>query len=147
MDETLLRIAEVMAEQSTCDRKHVGAVISRRKRVLATGYNGAPSGMPHCQHTLLEPNDMTCTVAVHAELNAIAFAARHGIATEGAAMYTSMTPCRTCAQAIINAGIVRFVAREEYRLRDGANLLREAGVTVYLLPRNASMHGYHDEPG
>ena len=123
MDQTLIRIASVMAERGTCSRAHVGAVVARNGRIISTGYNGAPAGLPHCAHTCacapaggLAPNVdhwpscpavQPCTISVHAEANAIAFAARAGVATEGTDMYVTMSPCVQCARLIINAGIAR----------------------------------------
>jgi dCMP deaminase len=135
-DETLLRIAETMAMRGTCSRARVGAVFALRGRVLATGYNGAPGGMPHCEHppselTATRPADRpTCAVAVHAEANAVAFAARHGVALEGAALYTTLSPCVVCAQLVINAGVRDVYVQRLYRDPTGVELLESAGVRV-----------------
>lgn len=126
MDETLLDVALIMSKRSTCPRKHVGAVISRDGRVIATGYNGPPAGMPHCEHSDDEP----CNDAVHAEANAIAFAARHGVATDRAMLTTTMLPCLKCSQLTINAGIVAVTYLHPYRDSSGATLLERAGITV-----------------
>src|SRR4030095_11781168 len=119
-ETTLLEIAYTMSLRSTCSRAHVGAVIAKDGRILSTGYNGAPAGLPHCDHfcdcSLAgfdgHHNDdcnymRGCTTAVHAETNAIAFAARHGVGLEGAEMFTTHMPCVPCAQLIINAGLIR----------------------------------------
>ena len=100
-DETTMYVAQAIAERGTCCRLRVGAVICRDGRILATGYNGAPAGMPHCEHE--KGDDTPCEVTVHAEANAIAFAARHGVRTEGAELHTTHSPCLTCAKLIINA--------------------------------------------
>lgn len=130
VDSVLMDMAKLWAKRSTCSRARVGAVVSIDGRVVTTGYNGAPAGMQHCNH---DPKvDSPCTTAVHAEANCIAFAARHGVALNAATMHTTMMPCVPCAQLIVNAGIVRVVAWRPYRLSDGENLLREAGIVVKL---------------
>lgn len=152
-DETLMRQAQIVAERSTCDRAHVGVVIAHNGRVVSQGYNGAPAGMPHCDHTCPctkgfewsqldgDPTILhtfgcpmkPCTLAVHGEANAIAFAARYGVATDGAVLFTTLAPCPTCAQLIINAGIVRVVFAKPYRFDLGINLLMDAGLpTEYM---------------
>ena len=98
-----MQVAEVFATRSTCSRAHVGVVIAREGRILTTGYNGAPAGMAHCNHSPDEVNG--CQNAVHAEANAIAYAARYGISLEGAELYSTFMPCLACAQLVINAGI------------------------------------------
>lgn len=148
-DETLMQIAEVMAQRGTCSRAQVGAVIARDSRVLVTGYNGAPAGMPHCDHTNDGPdmwddwrrpigwiingqhqNHTGCSVAVHAEANVIAYAARYGTSLVEATLYTTWSPCPACAMLIVNSGIVRVVYRNEYRLTDGLDLLRNGKIKV-----------------
>lgn len=125
--ETLLEVAEVIAHRSTCSRLSVGAVVAREGRILTTGYNGAPAGMDHCRHTADEP----CPITVHAEANAIAFAARYGMSTDGAEMFITHAPCYTCAKLIINAGIVMVYYGEAFRDMSGVNLLHQAKVGVY----------------
>jgi dCMP deaminase len=93
------------------------------------GYNGAPSGMPHCDPEICNP-DEPCTRTVHAEANAIAFAAKKGIETEGATLYTTASPCNDCAKLLINAGIKRVIFWERYRDASPMNLLMAAGVKV-----------------
>jgi dCMP deaminase len=150
-EETLMRQAEIVAERSTCSRAHVGVVIAHEGRIVSQGYNGAPAGMDHCSHdcscgldydpTDVEDEHLTscpvgastrtgCKVSVHAEANAIAFAAKHGVATGGAVLFTTMAPCLACAQLIINAGIMRVVYARPYRFDEGLQLLIEAGVMV-----------------
>lgn len=122
-------IVRVLAERSTCTRKHVGALIVRDKRIIATGYNGSPSGLPHCEDVgcLVGP-DGGCLRTIHAEQNSIAFASRYGIATDGAELWTSVAPCLPCAKLIINAGIRRVVYLEDYRDHSGLELLSAARV-------------------
>lgn len=145
-DEMLMAIARVASLRSTCSRAHVGAVISREGRPLSLGYNGAPAGMNHCDHScdcgvvelafthnkecnLFQP----CLVSVHAEVNAIAFAARHGVAIDQSELHMTVSPCWSCSQNIINAGIIRVVYETEYRITDGLDLLRNAGIAVETL--------------
>lgn len=150
-DETLLMLADVMSRRSTCSRAQVGAIISIHGRVLATGYNGAPAGMDHCnhacdcdhwdiggqitgdavgRHTYECASRQACLISVHAEANAIAFAARHGVAVEGAEMHTTLSPCVACAQLLINAGLIRVISMQDYRIRDGLVLLENAGIAL-----------------
>ncbi|WP_455363559.1 deoxycytidylate deaminase [[Eubacterium] cellulosolvens] len=126
-DEVLVKHAALVAERSTCLRSQVGAVIAREGRIISTGYNGTPSGMPHCTPTDCGP-DHPCTKTVHAEANAIAFAARYGIKVEGSTLYTQISPCNDCAKLIINSGIRRVVFQDYYRDGQPLVLLADAGV-------------------
>ena len=119
----MMQMAEIVAQRSTCDRLNVGAIIIKDGRVISTGYNGNVSGMPHCQHRMLDVPGIPCTTAVHAEANAIVWAARHGVATEGTMLFTTHQPCLDCAKLIINAGIIRVFFKNEYRLREGLEML------------------------
>lgn len=118
-DEYFLSIAKVVASRATCPRASVGAVIVRNNRILATGYNGAPAGEPHCVDVGCLMKYRHCQRAVHAETNAIAQAARYGVSVEGATLYywdslsRSADGCVKCSQAMKAAGIVRIVARKE----------------------------------
>lgn len=124
-------MATITSSRGTCTRASVGCVIAKDGRIISTGYVGAPSGLPHCTAVGCEPGpDGGCIRTVHAEANAIAFGARHGISTDGADLYCTHSPCASCAKLIINAGIVRVVYEHEYRIRGGINLLRMAGVMV-----------------
>jgi dCMP deaminase len=126
VDAMLLRVAQVIATRATCSRLSVGAVLATEGRILSTGYNGAPAGMDHCLHTNSEP----CKTAVHAEANAIAFAAKHGVSTRGSTLYTTHSPCLTCSHLIINAGVVRVVYETVYRDPGPLKLLESVGVLV-----------------
>lgn len=128
-DRLFMDIAERFAEQSTCTRGNVGAVIVRDRRIISCGYNGSPPGHPHCTEVGCDPPD-GCLRTIHAEANAILWAARAGIATFEATMYSTHAPCRTCAQAIAAAGIVNFYYHTPYR-EARLDLLRHAGVYVY----------------
>ena len=124
-----LEIAEVIAQRGTCSRAKVGAVIAREGRIIATGYNGAPAGLPHCNHALNEMEG--CKNAEHAERNAIVYAARYGLSTDGCNLYATYSPCLDCARAIINAGIISVHFRNKYRDESGLQLLTQAGVEWY----------------
>lgn len=110
-----MNIARQAATRSTCDRKHVGAVIVRDKTILSTGYNGSIRGMPHCDDVghLME-NDH-CVATVHAEANAIIQAAKNGVRIDGAELYTTASPCWSCFKLIANAGIRSIYYGEFYR--------------------------------
>jgi len=129
-DVILLDVAEVLALRGTCSRLKVGAVLTRDGRILSTGRNGAPTGLEHCTHTRDEP----CTVSVHAEANAIAFAARTGGGAEGSTLYLTHAPCLGCSGLVINSGVARVVYRWPYRIFDGVDRLTAAGVDVTHLP-------------
>ncbi|MCA9353172.1 cytidine/deoxycytidylate deaminase family protein [Patescibacteria group bacterium] len=122
-DEYFIEIMHTVGKRGTCDRGQAGAVITRNNRILATGYAGAPSGIAHCDdvghemHTVTNPDgteSQHCIRTTHAEQNAIAAAARHGVSIEGGTLYCKMTPCYACAKLIINAGIKRVVALRDY---------------------------------
>lgn len=136
LDVVLLDVAASIARRGTCSRARVGAVVAVDGRICSTGFNGAPHGLPHCAHGLGEsfnvrPGDApTCTTAVHAEANAVAFAARHGVSIQGATLYTTTSPCLPCAMLIVNAGITRVIYAVGYRNTDGVGLLRSADVVV-----------------
>lgn len=137
-DELCMQIANLVGYRGTCSRAQVGAAIARNGRILVTGYNGPPSGLPHCT----DPDGCTdfaredprgCLRSVHAEANAIAYAARHGIPTDGADLYCSHLPCLKCSELIINAGIQVVYYHMDYRIRDGEILLRQAGIDIIQL--------------
>jgi dCMP deaminase len=124
-------ITRAVGTRATCSRKAVGAVLVKDKLILATGYNGAPAGLRHCDHT--DGRDLLnghCARSTHAEQNAIVQAARHGIGIEGSTLYCTNNPCLTCTKLIINAGVVRIVYEEEYPDTLAFELLRESGVKV-----------------
>jgi len=127
-DELLANIAKLVAKRGTCSRLHVGVVLAREGRIISMGYNGVPAGMTHCCHPY--HTDTPCALTVHAEANSIAYAAKTGVATDGATMYCTHSPCNDCAKLIINAGIKRVVYWEEYRDTKPISLLARAGVGV-----------------
>ncbi|HZN59064.1 MAG TPA: cytidine/deoxycytidylate deaminase family protein, partial [Planctomycetota bacterium] len=114
-DEYFMRIAVDVASRSTCDRKHVGAVIVRDRNILSTGYNGSISGMPHCDEVghMMENNH--CIGTIHAEANAIIQAAKNGVMISGASIYTTASPCWNCFKIIVNSGMRRICFGEFYR--------------------------------
>lgn len=139
-DEYFMEVANAIAKRATCDRGRSGCVIARENQILATGYVGAPSGLPHCDEVghqlkklIHEDGSITqhCVRTVHAEQNAICQAARRGVSIEGATLYCRMTPCRTCAMMIINCGIVRVVCERRYH--DGVEseaMFRQVGIKI-----------------
>ena len=129
----LMEVARAFASRGTCLRARVGTCIARDGRVLVTGYNGPPAGLSHCDPVCQAAHIEGCSVAVHAEANAIAFSARHGISVEGAHLYTTHLPCLGCSQLIVNAGIRQVTYQNDYRLRGGLYLLRQAGVDIIAL--------------
>jgi dCMP deaminase len=126
-DELLGNIAKLVARRSTCLRLSVGAVLARDGRIISMGYNGAPSGLPHCNEQTCGP-DTPCDRTIHAEANAIAFAARQGIETFGGTIYTTHSPCIDCAKLMINAGVSRIVYWEKFRDPAPINLLMSVGI-------------------
>jgi len=128
-NQMLQEMVRVVAKRSSCLRLQVGALVARDGRVLSSGYNGAPSGLPHCSPETCGP-DRPCTATVHAEAGAIAYAARHGIPIEGSSLYCTNSPCLDCAKLIINAGIIHVDYQIPYRVIEGIELLKLAGIRV-----------------
>src|SRR5512143_470291 len=119
-DTYFMKIAHDVAARSTCDRASVGAVLVREKRILTTGFNGSPTGQPHCDeagHLMVEGH---CVRTIHAETNAIIQAALHGVSTKGSTCYVTHFPCINCTKALINAGISRLVFSDSYRVHENA---------------------------
>ncbi len=136
-----MNIARQAATRSTCDRKHVGAVIVREKTILSTGYNGSIRGMPHCDDVghLME-NDH-CAATVHAEANAIIQAAKNGVRIDGAELYTTASPCWNCFKLIANAGIRTVYYGEFYRDRRSIEIAGQLGIELVDLSDAASRAG------
>lgn len=126
-DEYLMNEVFNASKRSTCLRLRVGAVLVRDGRPILAGYNGALAGFPHCTPETCGPNK-PCSNTVHAEVNVIYFAARHGIATSGATLWCTDSPCKICAEAIIQAGIKEVVYAREYRDTSPLYLLTSAGI-------------------
>ena len=114
-DEYFMRIAVQVATRSTCDRKHVGAVIVRDKTILSTGYNGSIRGLPHCDEAGHMMENDHCVATVHAEANAIIQAAKNGVAIDNADIYISASPCWNCFKLIANSGLKKIYYHEFYR--------------------------------
>lgn len=133
-EELYLAICQLLRTQSTCKRGKVGALLVANRRIIATGYNGAPPGMPHCFELGcdVDVNNHAggCRRAIHAESNVLAFAARHAGGAGGATLYCTHGPCLKCAQLIISAGIERVVFQVPYRLSDGVELLDAANIPI-----------------
>ena len=110
-----MNIAKEVASRSTCDRKHVGAVIVKEKTILSTGYNGSIKGLPHCDEAGHEMIDGHCVRTTHAEANAIVQAAKHGIRIEDSEIYVTASPCYNCFKMIANSGINKIYFAEFYR--------------------------------
>lgn len=131
-----MTIARAVATRSTCLRNNVGAVLVRNRRILTTGYNGAPSDIPHCLDIGCARKDCPSGTmhelcrAVHAEQNAIIQAALHGISTEASTLYCTHQPCMLCAKMLINAGVIKVIYDNDYPDKEGLSILREAGVEV-----------------
>jgi len=151
-DKYFLKIASVVAERSTCRRHHIGAVAVRDKHILATGYNGAPSGFPDClelgclRDELHIPSGERQEICrgIHAEQNVIIQATLHGVSLEGSAIYATHTPCVLCAKMLVNAKIKRFVSFGKYNDNSFIDLFKEAGIEVDIRKRPSSRIGYLD---
>ena len=130
LDLRYLRMANIWAENSYCERRKVGALIVKDKMIISDGYNGTPSGFENvCENE----DGFTKPYVLHAEANAITKIARSNNNSNGATMYVTASPCIECAKLIIQSGIKRVVYGEKYRLTDGIDLLERAGIeTVYL---------------
>lgn len=123
-------MAQIWAENSYCVRRKVGALVVKDKMIISDGYNGTPSGFPNvCE----DDNNTTYPYVLHAEANAITKLARSSNNSDGATLYVTAAPCIECAKLIIQAGIRRVIYGEEYRLADGLDLLRQAGIEVVYL--------------
>ncbi len=145
-DSYFMQLAEVVSGRSTCLRRQVGAVIVKDKQILSTGYNGSPSGLKHCaevgclRQQLGIPSGERTEIcrAVHAEQNALIQAAKHGVALEGADIYTTVEPCVLCTKLLINAGIRRIIYQVPYPDSLARELSLEAGLVRELF-RNGEL--------
>lgn len=139
-DEYFCQLVNEVASRATCDRGRSGCVVVRDRRIICTGYVGSPPGMAHCDEVghdwrkVVEDDGTTrthCVRTVHAEQNALAQAARHGLSLEGAELYCSMEPCHTCAMLLVSVGISRVVALRRYHAAQASrDLFRAAGVEL-----------------
>ena len=126
-DHGYLQMAAIWAQNSYCKRRQVGALIVKDRMIISDGYNGTPSGFENiCE----DENGVTKPYVLHAEANAITKVAQSGNSSLGATLYVTAAPCLECSKLIIQAGIKRVVYKDEYRLTDGVDLLRRAGIEV-----------------
>jgi dCMP deaminase len=140
-DTYFMNIARQVATRSTCDRKHVGAVIVRDKTILSTGYNGSIRGMPHCDEVGHDLDNDHCVATIHAEANAILQAAKNGVLIDGAEMYTTASPCWSCFKMIANAGIRAIHYGEFYRDRKSLKVAPRIGIRLVDLSGGAARGG------
>jgi len=130
LDQRYLRMAHVWAENSYCVRRQVGALLVKEKMIISDGYNGTPSGF---ENNCEDENNVTKPYVLHAEANAITKVARSNNSSEGATLYVTCSPCIECAKLIVQAGIVRIVYNQKYRIEEGIDLLKRAKIeTVHL---------------
>ncbi len=152
IDEYFLKIALVAAERSTCHRHHVGAVAVRDKHILATGYNGAPSGLKDCLELGCLRNELNIPSGerheicrgIHAEQNVIIQAGLHGVSLEGSTIYATHTPCTLCAKMLVNAKIKRYVSFGRYNDSTFIDLFKEAGIALDMQEKPSSQINYLD---
>ncbi len=130
LDKRYIRMASIWAENSYCKRRQVGALIVKDKMIISDGYNGTPSGF---ENVCEDENNVTKPYVLHAEANAITKIARSNNSSNDATMYVTASPCIECSKLIIQAGIKRVVYSEKYRLEDGIELLKRAGIEVVFI--------------
>ena len=129
-DRRYLRMARIWAENSYCNRRKVGALIVKERMIISDGYNGTPTGFENiCE----DETGTTKAYVLHAEANAITKVAQSSNSSKGATLYTTASPCLECAKLIIQSGIIRVVYGEEYRITDGLELLKRAGISTVFL--------------
>ena len=133
LDTRYLRMAQIWSENSYCQRRQVGALVVKDKMIISDGYNGTPAGFEN----ICEENGVTKPYVLHAEANAITKIARSGNNSNGSTLYVTDSPCIECAKLIIQAGIKRVIYSREYRLTDGVDLLRRAGIEVQYIPTSS----------
>ncbi|NTU53248.1 MAG: dCMP deaminase family protein [Chlorobiaceae bacterium] len=137
--EYFMSVAHLISRRATCTRGHIGAVIVRDNNILSTGYNGAPSGLPHCNevnckiYRSTHPDgtvEENCVNTIHAEMNAIAQAAKHGVSIKDADIYITASPCIHCLKVLINVGIRTIYYDKPYKISHIAELLRLSGIRM-----------------
>ena len=126
-DRSYLEMARIWARNSYCQRRQVGALLVKDRMIISDGYNGTPAGF---ENVCEDENGVTKPYVLHAEANAITKVAKSGNSSLGATLYVTASPCLECAKLIIQAGITRVVYSDEYRISDGVDLLRRAGIEV-----------------
>ena len=152
IDEYFLKVASVVAERSTCRRHHIGAVAVKDKHMLATGYNGAPSGLKDCLELGCLRDEMNIPSGtrqeicrgIHAEQNVIIQASLHGVSLEGSTIYCTHTPCVLCAKMLVNAKVKRFISFGRYNDSAFIDLFKEAGIEVDIKKRPSPRISYLD---
>ncbi|MCS7181257.1 MAG: cytidine/deoxycytidylate deaminase family protein [bacterium] len=146
-DTYFMEIAQLVSKRSTCIRRKVGAVLVKEKRILATGYNGAPTGLSHCKDIGCIREKMKIPSGerhelcrgLHAEQNAILQSAYHGVSIKGSKLYITCHPCSVCAKMIINAGIEEVIIKEGYPDQMAENILKEGKIKVKYLKENIKL--------
>ena len=138
LDHRYLRMAQIWAENSYCQRRQVGALVVKDKMIISDGYNGTPSGF---ENVCEDDNNVTKPYVLHAEANAITKLARSNNNSDGSTLYVTASPCIECAKLIIQSGIRRVVYGEKYRLEDGINLLKRANIEVKYINLNEDAKG------
>lgn len=133
LDSRYLRMAQIWAENSYCQRRRVGAIIVKDKMIISDGYNGTPVGF---ENVCEDENDHTKPYVLHAEANAITKVAQSNNSSRGATLYVTTSPCIECSKLIIQSGIKRVVFGEYYRITDGVELLKRAGIECIQLEQN-----------
>jgi len=133
LDKRYMRMAQIWAENSYCQRRQVGALLVKNKMIISDGYNGTPSGF---ENVCEDESNITKPYVLHAEANAITKVARSNNSSEGATLYVTASPCIECAKLIIQAGITRVVYGELYHLEDGLDLLRRARIDAVFCDKN-----------
>lgn len=139
-DEYFMNIADDVATRATCVRRHVGAVLVKDRRILSTGYNGAPANITHCTpetclrnlYNIPSGERHELCRGLHAEQNAIIQAAFHGVSIKGAVIYVTSQPCSICTKMLINSGILKFIFREPYNDPLAQEMMHEAGVETVI---------------
>ncbi|MFA6525043.1 MAG: cytidine/deoxycytidylate deaminase family protein [Patescibacteria group bacterium] len=136
-DDYFMAIAKIIGTRSTCDRLRAGAVLVKDRRIISTGYNGSPPGLPHCDEVGHLMEEGHCVRTIHGEHNAILQAATvSGTNTQGSTMYTKYSPCIHCTKYIIAAGIKKVVMGKVYRNSKVVDFLKEAGIEVEVYQEN-----------
>ncbi|MGN0207155.1 MAG: deoxycytidylate deaminase [Muribaculaceae bacterium] len=131
LDRRYLRMARIWAENSYCERRKVGALLVKDKMIISDGYNGTPAGFENiCE----DENGVTKSYVLHAEANAITKIAQSNNNSKGATLYVTTSPCIECSKLIIQAGIKRVIFQELYRIQDGIDLLKRAGIECVHIP-------------
>jgi len=132
-NDYFMNIAEQVATRSTCDRKHIGAVIVRDRTILSTGYNGSLRGSPHCDDAGHDMENGHCVRTVHAEANAVAQSAKHGVRIDESEIYVTASPCLTCFKLVANCGIRTVYFKEFYRDERITEYAKQAGIKLVFM--------------